>query len=55
MPTSLHWSTHGRTPAYPNSPTVAAMNTSTTTWSFVESLWKHVVKTFSSFSPLQKL
>lgn len=31
------------------------MKINTTAWSFAESLWKQVVTTFSSFSPLQKL
>ena len=53
--TSLQPSTQGRTPAQVNKPTVAPMKTKTTAWSLAESLWKHVVKTFSSFSPVQKL
>jgi hypothetical protein len=31
------------------------MKMNTTALSFAESRWKHVVRTFSSFSPLQKL
>lgn len=50
--TSTHCCTHGRIAAHTKRPTVAKMKMKTTASSFVESLWKQVVKTSSGSASL---